>query len=90
MATSPIGIVHTQAVISDLGSLIVDAVKIVKGGLSIGAFQEVLKIIGDVKTLLSDAPQAFPELKALDAAEAVALSEAAYGLVQSVVAAIVG
>lgn len=89
-----LGIVKTLEVISDLKALAVDGIGLAKSATRgpIGwpaLLAAVVKVAGDVKDLVADAPEALPELKEVDPAEAGQLATAAYGLVKDVMAALV-
>lgn len=82
-----LGIDKTLSVVSELTTLAVDAIGLVKAGGGLGTILKVLKIAGDVKDLLADVPEALPELKDIDQAEAGKLATASYGLVVAVITA---
>lgn len=85
-----VGIEKTLATIGDLQKLAVDGIKLAKSGpFGLGLFTGVLKVVGDIKDLVTDAPFALPELKDLDGAESAQLGAAAYGLVTAVIGAVV-
>lgn len=68
---------------ADLSKLLVTGVQVVK----LGKFWDLLPLLGEVKDVVVDAQGALPELKNLDAEEALQLGQAAYDCVASVVRA---
>lgn len=88
-------ITQTLKTLSDLQTVIVDGVKMAKdaaaGGFGSWAklFTDVMGVASDVRSVVTDAPGALPELKDVDAAEAGQIATAAYDLVKAVVAAVV-
>ncbi len=85
-----IGIEKTLKTIGDLKNLAVDGIKIAKSGpFGLGILTGLLKIAGDIKDVVADAPGALPELKDLDGNESSQIGAAAYDLVSSVVGALV-
>ncbi len=87
-----IGIAKTLETVADLKAMTVDAIRLAKAAQKGGVlswpaiFNGVLKVGGDVKELVGDAPLALPELKDVDAAEAGQIATAAYDLVKTIVA----
>ena len=83
------GIEHSKKVIADLQAVAITGVKIAKHGIGLGALKQVLDLIGEAKDLIVEAQAALPEIKDLDAQEVGQLSAACYGLVKSVIDAVV-
>ncbi len=88
-----IGIDKTLETISDLTSLGINAIYLAKaatrGVLGWGQILAgVVKVAGDVKELVADAPSALPELKDLDSAEMGVIGSAAYDAVKAIVMAL--
>lgn len=88
-----IGIDSTLKTIVDLKDTAVDGVALAKaaarGPFGIGAvFAGVIKIVGDVKDLVANAPAALPEMKDLDITEVGQIGSAAYDCVKAIIAAL--
>lgn len=89
MSAVPVGIDHSKAVIADIADMAAKVIGIVKHLSIFKALSELKALEADVKDLIKQAPLALPELKTLDAAEGVEIAEAAYGLVQKIMQALV-
>lgn len=84
-----VGIQHTKKILSDLGDVALAAVGIVKAhGSIIGSISKLYEVLKNVKDIIAEAPQALPELKDIDSAEAGEIASLTYGLVRSLVVAI--
>jgi hypothetical protein len=87
------GIENVLKTIKDLEAVAVDGIALAKaatrGPLGIGGvFAGVVKVAGDVKDLVADAPKSLPELKDLDGAEVGQIGASAYGCVKAVLVAL--
>lgn len=87
-------ITQTLKTLADLQAVVVGAVKMAKDA-KVGGFgswatllSDVMRVATDVKTIVTDAPGALPELKDVDGEEAGQIATAAYECVKAVIAAI--
>lgn len=73
------GVEKTKEVFADLQAIVVDAIKISKSGMNVfSSMSNIVALMGDIKKLAVDAPQALPELMDLDQDEAAQVGQAAY------------
>lgn len=79
---------HSKKVLADLGDMVSKIAQLVKHFSVLKAMSELKAMESDMKDLFAQAPLALPELKDLDAQSAVQLAEAAYVMVQEVLASI--
>ncbi len=88
-----LGITSVLKTIADLQDLAIHGIDLAKaasgGPFALGAILAgVVKLAGDVKDLVADAPMALPEMADLDSAEVGKLGSASYDCVKAVLAAL--
>lgn len=90
MTESTPSVTHSLQVITDLQTILTDAIDVAKHGIGVNAVKDLLGILSAIRALVGDSKQALPELKALTADEAATLSSSLYTMVQAVLASIEG
>ena len=83
-----VGIDKTKEVLTALSGLVADCIMLTKGGLSFSNMARILAIISQIRGIVSDAADTLEELKDLDVAESVELSQLCLVLVQDLVRAV--
>lgn len=82
---------NTLKVIADIQKAILDGGALIKGGpLSYFKIGKIFGVIHDIEAIIAAAPAALPELKTLNEADVAPLTQAAYALVQAVIAEFTG
>lgn len=82
------GIDHVLVSVDGVKKLVVDAVTLVKDGISFSDLPQLFKVLNDLKVLVDNVPASLPELKDLDPAESGQVAEASYKAVQEILAAL--
>ncbi len=83
-----VGITHTLKMLANIKEILIEVVALAKHGIGIGAVGQIFALLGQVKSLIAEAPAVLPEIKDLDAQEAGKLAEASYDLVKATIQAI--
>jgi hypothetical protein len=74
--------------LADIKEILLEVISLAKHGIGIGAVGQIFAMLGQVKSIIAEAPAVLPEIKDLDGQEAGKLAEASYDLVKSMIQAI--
>jgi hypothetical protein len=83
-----LSIIKTKACMIAIGDLSVDAIDLVKSGISIGSISKVFKIFASARILVESAPDSIKELSDLNQQEISELAGLSFSLVTRIIEAV--
>mgnify|MGYP001593594279 CR=1 FL=1 len=83
-----LGIAKTLEVISGVGEIVASAIAVSKNGVNLADLPRLMAMASQAVELISDARDAFPELKDIDGVESAKLGQASYVMVRKILTSI--